>query len=238
MESSDHSLPSLSDLNALEADVRSKISTLRESVESFSGTQEENSGARLQEAAKIAREHAQKKEQLQRDIATCKERIKNLEQKLPSVKREAESIEQGLKDLHEERQRVVLRKQQLQNMRDDMQRQLIAAKNAKEKQGKSANTEKEINKAELKATVQSSGLSIKPLDIDLNRFTFKFIDPKDWDKKFYFDLRLGKDKYYSVVDCQPPVPNLEQVVEELNQERNIYKFIKQIRVLFSEAANK
>lgn len=60
MESSDHSLPSLSDLNALEADVRSKISTLRESVESFSGTQEENSGARLQEAAKIAREHARK----------------------------------------------------------------------------------------------------------------------------------------------------------------------------------
>lgn len=161
------------------------------------------------------------------------------------MKREAESIEQGLKDLHEERQRVVLRKQQLQNMRDDMQRQLIAAKNgqqiiartiillkngvvmiwcntfcylAKEKQGKSANTEKEINKAELKATVQSSGLSIKPLDsmhpclcnlpcnvthrrnitiVDLNRFTFKFIDPKDWDKKFYFDLRLGKDKYYS-----------------------------------------
>lgn len=35
---------------------------------------------------------------------------------------------------------------------------------AKEKHGKSAITEKEINQAELKATVQSSGLSIKPLD--------------------------------------------------------------------------
>jgi kinetochore protein Spc25 len=70
---------------------------------------------------------------------------------------------------------------------------------------------------------------------DQLKFVFICIDEKDEGKEALFELRMGS-KEYEVMDAKPKLERerLEEVVERLNETRELGSFLKSMRGLFIE----
>jgi kinetochore protein Spc25 len=70
---------------------------------------------------------------------------------------------------------------------------------------------------------------------DQLKFVFMSIDEKDEGKEALFELRMGS-KEYEVVNAKPKLERerLEEVVERLNETRELGSFLKSMRGLFIE----
>ena len=71
---------------------------------------------------------------------------------------------------------------------------------------------------------------------DQVKFVFVSIDEKDESKEAWFELRMGS-KEYNVAKTKPTLEKeqLDQVVERLNETRELGGFLKAMRTLFIEA---
>ena len=95
------------------------------------------------------------------------------------------------------------------------------------------------NIPELRFWEHCLGLRIEGSDVgveDQLKFIFMSIDEKDEGKEAWFELRMGS-KEYEVVNAKPKLEKerLEEVVERLNETRELGLFLKSMREVFIEA---
>ena len=75
--------------------------------------------------------------------------------------------------------------------------------------------------------------------VDQLRFIFSHIDERDWEKEASFDLSTEK-REYEVHRCRPKLDSdsVERCVEQLNEHRDLGRFLKSMRGLFVEIAKR
>ncbi|KAK7110643.1 kinetochore protein Spc25-like [Littorina saxatilis] len=81
------------------------------------------------------------------------------------------------------------------------------------------------------------GLSFKKTTGNRLQIVFTNIDHKDPDCPFYFFLQVDNGKYI-ISDCEPPVPDLDALVEKLNSSNNLRSFVVAIRKHFKKLVQK
>ncbi|KAK7677922.1 hypothetical protein QCA50_019112 [Cerrena zonata] len=75
--------------------------------------------------------------------------------------------------------------------------------------------------------------AIEGIDKDKILIRFTHIDPSDLHREFSFVMDVS-GKTYKVPTTSPFLPNLPILLDELNESRDIYSFIKQVRQAFEE----
>jgi kinetochore protein Spc25 len=79
------------------------------------------------------------------------------------------------------------------------------------------------------------GLFVESQPDDSTKFSFKYIDATDWDRRFtiIIDVSTGK---YQVRACEPHIPNLPSLVEQLHADGDFYSFLRKVRAAFIDIA--
>uniref|UniRef100_A0A1D1Z4M4 Kinetochore protein SPC25 n=1 Tax=Anthurium amnicola TaxID=1678845 RepID=A0A1D1Z4M4_9ARAE len=67
------------------------------------------------------------------------------------------------------------------------------------------------------------------------RFIFDKIDLESPDKEYSFSIRLDDDTY-RLLQCEPYVEDIEELLAELNQSNGLFKFVRTMREKFQAAA--
>jgi hypothetical protein len=80
------------------------------------------------------------------------------------------------------------------------------------------------------------GLLIEPLPKNQTRFTFSQIDSRN-ERPCAFVIDVSEDKY-RVLSCEPVIPDLMRLVDDLNTHRDFYRFLKLCRQRFVSLAQK
>jgi kinetochore protein Spc25, fungi type len=90
-------------------------------------------------------------------------------------------------------------------------------------------------------------LDIEALRKDLMKFIFSNIDDRDWSKEFYLVIDVSSENYKGnqpgclvypwlfsciAIECVPLLDKLDCLVNELNQHRDFYLFLKLVRKEF------
>eukprot|EP00058_Branchiostoma_floridae_P006524 XP_002592012.1 hypothetical protein BRAFLDRAFT_122388 [Branchiostoma floridae] len=76
------------------------------------------------------------------------------------------------------------------------------------------------------------GLKFRKLDGGRLQFAFTVIDVKNPDRAFVFTLKV--DSKYEVVDCDPKVADLDDLVAKLNTTNNLSAFVQTMRKRFKQ----
>lgn len=98
-------------------------------------------------------------------------------------------------------------------------------------------TQQKLDELDKAATMFHSrlGLTFKKTSGNRLQCLFKHIDRDDPESIFYFFIKVdGEDRKYVVSDCEPPVPELDVLVEKLNQTNNLRSFIVCMRKRFQQ----
>ncbi len=66
---------------------------------------------------------------------------------------------------------------------------------------------------------------------NVTRFTFKYVDARDWERKFSIVLDVSTSRYRAKA-CEPMLPNLAGLIDKLNEEGNFFAFIGALREAF------
>ncbi len=74
------------------------------------------------------------------------------------------------------------------------------------------------------------GLLIEPLPKNQTRFAFSQIDSQN-ERPCAFVVDVSEDKY-RVLSCDPVIPDLLRLVDDLNTHRDFYRFLKLCRQRF------
>lgn len=75
------------------------------------------------------------------------------------------------------------------------------------------------------------GLYIEPLPKNQTRFTFTQIDRANPERPCSFVIDVNEDKY-RVLTCEPAIPDMLRLADDLNVHRDFYRFLKLCRQRF------
>lgn len=68
-------------------------------------------------------------------------------------------------------------------------------------------------------------------------FTFRYIDPDDWERAFTVLIDVSTNRY-RVKSCEPMVPQLTTLIDELNEDNNFFAFLRKMRDSFVQSVTK
>lgn len=80
------------------------------------------------------------------------------------------------------------------------------------------------------------GLAFEEMRDSNLRCVFTLIDPAAPDRRFCFNLRVNDDDSYGVSGCDPDVPDLPQLVTQLNAANDLGSFFRDMRKRFQAIA--
>ncbi|KAK8600095.1 hypothetical protein V6N13_060084 [Hibiscus sabdariffa] len=67
------------------------------------------------------------------------------------------------------------------------------------------------------------------------RFTFYYMNIENPKQEYSFTIRHTNDAY-SLLDCDPPLNGIKELIDELNRTNGLFKFVRIMREKFQEAA--
>ncbi|PUZ63662.1 hypothetical protein GQ55_3G085700 [Panicum hallii var. hallii] len=68
------------------------------------------------------------------------------------------------------------------------------------------------------------------------KFVFNKVDPQSPEREYSFCINFDKDRYNSVLECDPHIKDVEKLVKDLNLSDNVVKFVRIIREKFQSSA--
>ncbi|KAI8060269.1 chromosome segregation protein Spc25-domain-containing protein [Gongronella butleri] len=183
---------------------------------------------RLQIEAKQAENDA-----LRQEIKETKESIAYYESQLPQAKEQRSALEEDERILRERRDALekqydeaLKTTQQLQKVINDMEQEA----QANERQ---ASSQQKRNRPELAASIKYTGLSLEPLGGDRIKFNYRLVDKNDPDRVFSVTIDVS-DSRFQVPHCDPMIPNLAQLAQDLSDQGNIRLFTIKMRQAFCQ----
>ncbi|KAI8618893.1 chromosome segregation protein Spc25-domain-containing protein [Chytriomyces sp. MP71] len=85
---------------------------------------------------------------------------------------------------------------------------------------------------DLKAYQENMSMEIAAVSKNILRFTYTNINHKNWEQGYSFVLDVSEGKQYKIMDCIPPLPGREDMLKFLNDSRDFYRFLKEMRKAF------
>ncbi|CAN8278226.1 unnamed protein product [Cochlearia groenlandica] len=187
-------------------------------------------------------ERAQATAESQVDLANLKSELREAEGKLVkslSVKTRKEARQMGIRDsisATQSRVEVLRRTLQLQKSKREEYAKVISQKLqalsvSKDNAGKVTEDKANIKEAiswynQVLGFHVEAGHGVK--------FTFTNIDARMPTREFSFTVHYG-DNIYTLLDCNPQVDNIEEMVQKLNKTNDLFRFVRMMREKFRKA---
>ncbi|ODN78739.1 hypothetical protein L202_04302 [Cryptococcus amylolentus CBS 6039] len=143
-------------------------------------------------------------------LADLNSSLSHLQNSLAKTKEQSSSLEAELKALRTE---------------------VRSEETEKERQKKMLNDMRNRDTVELKQMEEALGWKVEGIKADQLLMRFYLIDPDDPAREFSFIVDVAKQDY-TVPNCDPPIPTLPQLVRQLNEDRDLFSFIKKVRKAF------
>ncbi|KAK3108259.1 hypothetical protein FSP39_004318 [Pinctada imbricata] len=179
---------------------------------------------------------------LQDELQSHKENIEKIQQQVICDGKELESRAKALQELKQALQIVMCNtdsslqtQEALTNQRENKMHDLEKKKDLLVHQSKA--TEKQLREIEMYSKFYSERLALNIIKCSGGRLQFVFtsINPNDPEAVCYFFMKIeGENRKYNVVDCEPAVPDLEELVEKLNRTNNLKSFVVAVRKRFKD----
>lgn len=67
------------------------------------------------------------------------------------------------------------------------------------------------------------------------RFSFKYINAADWERRYNITIDVSTNRY-RVRTCEPMIPHLSFLVDQLNESSDFYGFLRRVRSSFVDLA--
>ncbi|WVQ74941.1 hypothetical protein IAR50_004549 [Cryptococcus sp. DSM 104548] len=136
--------------------------------------------------------------------------LSHLQSNLARTKEHSSTLESELQALRKEVTSEETEKERQKNVLDDMRGR---------------------DTVELRQMEEALGWKVEGIKEDQLLMRFYLIDPDDPAREFSFIVDVSKQDY-TVPNCDPPIPTLPQLVRQLNEDRDLFAFIKKIRKAF------
>ncbi|CAO3627374.1 unnamed protein product [Cunninghamella echinulata] len=162
--------------------------------------------------------------------------FEGFKKELPNIMNRNETLIKEMKTLQQKNQSTEKELDQAKLTHESLQEQFKQKSMDYTKEQRILHQEKQRKQQQCLALMKRSGLKIIPLKKNNLKFEFKLIDEKDPDKLFSISLNLDDNKY-TVLECEPMVPELENLVKDLEQHGDPFLFIKLIRQQFCKLAS-
>ncbi|RIB24967.1 chromosome segregation protein Spc25-domain-containing protein [Gigaspora rosea] len=189
-----------------------------------------------------------KKQQWQNNLASEKsniarhnEEIKSFEKKQKSLiatldkeKKEIHKLQAEVSNLKVEENTVNERKNFLVMQIDAMKKEIQKQRDSIVAKQLSLEAQLSKNEPELKRFVDRLAFTMEGARDDAITFTFTCIYENDSSQPCSFTLNVVP--IYTVLECNPPLDQIEELVSQLNTSRDFYTFVKRIRLAFRELA--
>lgn len=121
--------------------------------------------------------------------------------------------------------------------------QLIATQQEIDKQRRlfdEVNKEKEYKTTELTLGRdfyrKHLALDFQRVDDNRLRFVFTHIDPANHDRQFIFSVFVNSANRYELVECEPRLPVVDSLIDDLNADNNFSRFVQRMRAQFRAVA--
>ncbi|KFK34120.1 hypothetical protein AALP_AA5G104000 [Arabis alpina] len=185
------------------------------------------------------RERAQATSQSQVDLANLKTDLREAEDKLVkvlAVKTRKEARQMGIRDsisATQSRIEVLRRTLQLHKSKREEYAKIISQQLqvSKDNAGKVTEDKADINEA-ISWYNQALGFHVEAGHGV--KFTFTNIDAKRPTREFSFTVHYGNDTY-TLLDCNPQLDDVEEMVQELNKTNDLFRFVRLMRDKFLKA---
>ncbi|XP_066302313.1 kinetochore protein Spc25-like [Branchiostoma lanceolatum] len=189
---------------------------------------------------------AQQKQQHAECMAQARADISKLEESVDSFRRQAENNKEAIQQRIDQMQTARQDIEKVKMQTEGMSKQEAELRGMIGTSVQQIAKEKELILAQDKVTKQKMeelqkavvffkdrlGLKFRKLDGGRLQFSFTLIDAKDPDRAFVFTLKV--DSKYEVVDCDPKVSDLDDLVAKLNATNNLSAFVQTMRKRFKQ----
>ncbi|EEB08526.2 kinetochore protein Spc25 [Schizosaccharomyces japonicus yFS275] len=173
----------------------------------------------------------EKQKKTEKELERAQLREKEVMDNIEKEKLEQLTITQEIQRYTEILEDMNRRKALLAEEIERQQSVLTAKRELKAKEEHHFMKQKSLDNPELQFWEKYLGMRIEGVREDELRIVFVNIDDKNWKKRFSFHINF-MEKLYEVTKCNPPLSNLEELVERLNKTRNFFRFLKEIRMSF------
>ncbi|WVQ81849.1 hypothetical protein IAT38_003976 [Cryptococcus sp. DSM 104549] len=112
-----------------------------------------------------------------------------------------------------------------------LRKEVKAERTEKERQGKMLDEMRDRDEMELRELEEAMGWKVEGIRQDQLLMRFTLIDPAEPAREFSIIVDVSKSDY-SVPNCDPPIATLPELVHQLNDDRDLYTFIKRVRKAF------
>jgi len=151
-------------------------------------------------------------------------------------RKDAENLANQLSEKKKLKLQLLSKRDELIHMKKELEKKLNEKR--KELSYKKMEKEEQIkrNNPELKFYENALAMKMSTLKEGIMEFAFTNINKELNSKKYSFIIDVS-NKNYKVIDCQPRVPELNPLLNNLNSTRNFYEFLKYMRVAFINHSN-
>ncbi|EGG01419.1 uncharacterized protein MELLADRAFT_72992 [Melampsora larici-populina 98AG31] len=156
-------------------------------------------------------------------------------EKAERLKQEQSEAKKRVRGLVEDRRTMELKSTELKEMAHELQRRKQMLEDQKEIKKKQVAEVIEMAKEESKFLEEITGLKISVISVDQLRFQFKLIDMNNYERPFTLDLDLSSFDY-QILAIEPPLPEAQSLLKQLNQTRDFRQFLCRIRQCFVQLA--
>ncbi|KAI9655376.1 MAG: kinetochore-associated Ndc80 complex subunit spc25 [Bathelium mastoideum] len=171
-----------------------------------------------------------------RDIEIVELKLETHAQTLSKESQETEEMENAISELSSQRDNRASHRDYLREQVADMQKTIAARREAQQKHARYLDSQARYNIPELDFWQDYLCLRIEGAGIeDRLKFVYSHVSERDWEQEAWFELDMSS-REYKVLHYKPKVERelVDQVVEKLNESRDLGAFLKGMRGLFVE----
>ncbi|WWC71566.1 uncharacterized protein I206_105524 [Kwoniella pini CBS 10737] len=187
--------------------------------------------ARATDHVNTMRDLKAEKEETERRIHLEREREGEMLATLETERHTLTDLTSSLNHLQSSLQKVKDQSSSLENEINHLRKSNTSEKTEKDRQQSRLNEMRKRDEDELIELEESIGLRVEAVKRDLLMIRFTLLDPTDPQREFSFLIDISKQDY-SVPNCDPPLANLPDLLQQLNHDREFFAFIKRVRKSF------
>jgi kinetochore protein Spc25, fungi type len=172
-----------------------------------------------------------------RDIEIMSLKTNTHSQNVAKEEQEAAEMNEAIESLSAQRDERTAARDMLKEQIYEVQKALSARREAQQKHARYLDSQARYNLPELEFWQDYLCLRIEGAGVeDRLKFVFTHVNDRNWEQEAWFELSMGK-REYEVSTCRPKVDreNVDEVLNRLNESRELAAFLKGMRELFVEA---
>ncbi|KAI9713901.1 MAG: kinetochore-associated Ndc80 complex subunit spc25 [Bogoriella megaspora] len=172
-----------------------------------------------------------------RDIEIVDLKLQTHSQSLSKEAQETTEMESAIAELSSQRDEKTSQRDYLREQVAETQKAIAARREAQQKHARYLDSQARFNVPELDFWQDYLCLRIEGAGIeDRLKFVYTHVDERDWEREAWFEIDMGS-REYQVLHYKPKVEReaVDEVLEKLNESRDIGAFLKGMRMLFVQA---